>query len=187
MMDSCGRAVTRQGSLIPIDRLPAGKLGGGGKWGRDIKRGGKWEKLVTPKQKHLLSYSLVLEQLVEEKKFVNVSRAAGWYHNFSSSPSPAANFSPTGVVFTRTKVPPKNECYKITRLYNLKGRFGAVCPLVMQGLKKCWWIPSFFPHIKVKMWTGKHSHLIYDLHNFLSPRGLVCNINFSLFMATFPE
>ena len=30
------------------------------------------------------------------------------YHNFSSSPSPATNFSPTGVVFTRRKEP-KNQ------------------------------------------------------------------------------
>ena len=45
MMDSSGRVVTRQGSLIPIDRLPAGKLGGGGKWERrDIKRGGELGK-----------------------------------------------------------------------------------------------------------------------------------------------
>ena len=47
---------------------------------------------------------------------------------------------------------------------------------------------TFPPHIQVKMWTGKHSHLIYDLHNFLSPLGLVCNMNFSLFtpkMTTF--
>ena len=32
---------TRQGSLVPIDRLPGGKLGGGGRWKKYENKSGK--------------------------------------------------------------------------------------------------------------------------------------------------
>ena len=72
-------------------------------------------------EKYLLTDSLVPEEPVEEKKFVNVSRAVGGYHNFFSPPSLAANFSPTGVVFTPTKVYPPPSPTKNMNDTKLKG------------------------------------------------------------------
>ena len=56
------------------------------------------------------------------------------YHNFSSSPSPATNFSPTGVVFTRRKEP-KNQI-QMTIKNRIWGHFPRHHPIPKVGLNR---------------------------------------------------